>query len=200
MEKIQLPNDWGWIELWTTICVILCWSPLAMNLKVIYPEPLTITHDAYTSLVASISVATPLLIDLLFDLISARYMSFFKTRPATTPRTMLILSLFLPDLLMLSIAMPLKNVGIIICLFKVRNVLILYGIFGHLWRMDTFFRSPLVRFLHFFFSFGPVVGVFTGFNLPFTGVDISDLKYAYSAVACIALQSRIIQNEIQIKE
>eukprot|EP01041_Mallomonas_annulata_P003768 gene3768-7479_t len=180
---MKIPENLGWLELWTIACIILCWSPLALNLKVIYTEQLTTAHDAYTALVASVSVATPLSIDLFLDMLSVHYIPSFKARPGTSPRTVLILSLLLPDLLILCVAMPLGSVSIMICLFKIRSVLVLYGVYGHLWRMDIFFRSRIFLISHFLFTGSCVVGVFTGFHPPLHDIDIGNLSDSYGLIA-----------------
>eukprot|EP01041_Mallomonas_annulata_P002326 gene2326-4526_t len=91
------------------------------------------------SLIASASISIPMIMDFILTMIYSSNDVLF-TR-VSTARFILLLAIFIPDICILFIAIPLQNPGILACLFGIRGVVMTYAVFGHLWE----FGEPIFR-------------------------------------------------------
>eukprot|EP01041_Mallomonas_annulata_P012394 gene12394-26077_t len=91
------------------------------------------------ALVASCAISIPMLMDFILNMIILSDNRLF-TRGSTV-RAVLLLALFLPDLFILFISIPLQSPEVLVCMFQVRGVLCMYAIIGHLWE----FGAPIFR-------------------------------------------------------
>eukprot|EP01041_Mallomonas_annulata_P000488 gene488-916_t len=171
----------------TMVAFVLCWGPMALGLEVIYTEPLTPCHETYTAFVASVAVAAPMFIDLAIDMLLSYRLPHYDARKVKSPRTILILSLLLPDLCVLCISMPLMNLSLLLCLFKSRSVLLIYGIYGHLWQLDSFFRCRLFLLSYLLITTSFVLGAYTGFYPISESIDMYSFTWTYGYVGAAGL-------------
>ena len=80
-------------------------------------------------LVTSIAITVP----MFFEILVRIYFTMERISESRIPYIILVLALFLPDLLILMVAIPLKSISILRCLFNLRLILSLYVILGHFW-------------------------------------------------------------------
>ena len=85
------------------------------------------------SLVGSIGVSVPIVIDYILDVLQPLIRGTIHTSKAQIPRLLLIISLVVPNLLQLLVSIPLQYVELTCCFFMVRNIILVNGVLGHLW-------------------------------------------------------------------
>eukprot|EP01041_Mallomonas_annulata_P001193 gene1193-2321_t len=87
------------------------------------------------SLVASIAISIPMAIDGLLSMINSDNEALSR---GWISRALLVLTLFFPDLIILVIAIPSKDPGLMAIIFQVRAILCMYAIMSQLWEFGGF--------------------------------------------------------------
>jgi len=127
------------------VCGIVCLLPLInflLNGGTIAVTPRNIalrSPNFFNALVACIASTVPISLDYFLSLL---YSSNVKavTRGWIT-RAVLLSAVVIPNILVLTVAIPLRNDVIMICLYRLRNVLIVASMLGHLQE----FGAPIFR-------------------------------------------------------
>eukprot|EP01041_Mallomonas_annulata_P010818 gene10818-22567_t len=182
-ERLPYFISWIWksgniLFVINILAFILCWGPIAFGLDVIDPEPLPRSHETYTALVASVAVAAPLSIDLFLDMWASYWTSNYAIKNVGIPRIVLILSLWLPDLFFSSYILLTTSgvIGAYAGFYPVSSRIASSWLYCNrqlLWRSNITYNYRY---------------------LDWTYIELIGTLFI------TALQSRIIQNEIQIKE
>jgi hypothetical protein len=140
------------------------------------------------SLLVAISSATPITIDFFLDLI-------FDARARTNSnelflRGILLLSLIIPDCIIYFIIIPNDAVGLLVCIFNLRNATITYAILRHIStvRPEIFSVSKMAIAIIFFMT-GHVLICLSAFTADYEMI----LFYAFIACIIIAFCILLIQ-------
>ena len=141
------------------------------------------------SIVASVALAVPVVIDLTMQCIYDRMSQINNQNQALFPRLVLIFSLFVPNILILTVGIPLQYKELVIAIFLTRIIFLFYGVLGHLWIMgETAFRSKWFVAAFASLSIGLIFGVYDTINyeqvtylfwiaIAFYGIAISIFLY-----------------------
>eukprot|EP01041_Mallomonas_annulata_P012896 gene12896-27201_t len=116
---------------------VICYWPLISNWEILKDrDSVSSTMKSYsfdTSLVVSIAISIPVIMEFILDLLfSSTTTSKQIYKRCQLPRTVLIFSLFVPNLIIYLIANPSLHATLLLCTFQARKTLFVFGIVGHL--------------------------------------------------------------------
>eukprot|EP01041_Mallomonas_annulata_P004191 gene4191-8332_t len=171
--RLCLPNFGSGRSMMINISLLtftLCFLPLIMGLdfyiggseKSSIPIYNAIQSEEFRiSLIISMTVAVPITIDFLFDI----YMDLNIFDHGRLQRGILLLSLIVPDALIFALVIPFNDVGLLVCIFHLRNALITFAVLKHLhdYASSAFRVRPTVLSL-LFFMIGHIISCVSAFT------------------------------------
>ena len=129
-----------------------------------------------TSLIASVAVSVPVTVDFILDIFSD--LDFIHG--GRVQRGVLLLSLLVPDSLILGLVIPNADAGMLVCIFHLRNALITYAVLKQLWEYGPHvFNFKAMIFIMSFFMAGHVLTCFSAFT------SVYDRHLFYAFIACL---------------
>ena len=131
-------------------------------------------------LVASIAISIPMVLEAVLNIA----MSNERFTSNRLPYIFLVISLCIPDLLVLVKALPEQNFTMVICLFNMRFVLLTYAIWGHLWHSGLpIFRTKSVFVAVLLIELALVFSNLGSFTCDLEFNVLSSLGYVCSAIS-----------------
>eukprot|EP01036_Dinobryon_divergens_P057243 gene57243-76437_t len=129
---------------WASITVFLCFVPVICNLELNGgpSDPSMNSLNFKFSLVASIAISVPMVLDFLLSLASSYRDQIFMR--GWTSKAVLLIALLIPDLVIFFVVIPSGNQALLVCLFAARLILCTYAVLSHLWDFGaSVFKSHL---------------------------------------------------------
>ena len=138
------------------------------------------SSEFHHSVIASLAVASLLSIEFALDAFST--FNFFHS--GCTQKGALLLSLLIPNTLILAVVIPDRNADLLVCILNIRNVLISFAVLKHLHEYGSpiFSMRTTISLLVFFIA-GHVLICFSAF----TSTDFSKYLF-YSSQACFLIE------------
>jgi len=172
----------------TAVCSIIGFLPLVLGLHLHQETKFKISlaaDDSFVALVGSIAVSIPMALDMAMDVLTYTLNPSYLYEKGWLPRMLLILSLMVPDIFMLAIAIPNEDPTLVIALYFIRNNFFIYAVYTLLLDLHVFHHPKASAMVFVCFSLSNTFSTFSYYEIGSYAIHM--LAYAFNGVGCFAL-------------